>query len=118
MDYQLTGSGRSSLRYSFSDNDAKNANATGNALADTTVSALSNNGTERDRTNTFVGQYTSAIRPNVLLDTRGQFSKERRPRDANALTPTRDKCRRELWHRQFPRPRTFRTTGAFRRRAP
>ena len=87
MDYQLTGSGRLSLRYSFSDNDAKNANATGNALADTTVSALSNNGTERDRTNTFVGQYTSAIRPNVLLDTRGQFSKERRPRDANELTP-------------------------------
>ena len=57
-DYQLSG-GRFSVRYSFSDNDAKNANATGNALADTTVSALSNNGTERDRTNTFVGQYTS-----------------------------------------------------------
>ena len=87
MDYQLTGSGRLSLRYSFSDNDAKNANATGNALADTTVSALSNNGTERDRTNTFVGQYTSAISSNVLLDTRAQFSKERRPRDANELTP-------------------------------
>ena len=86
-DYQVSGSGRLSLRYSFSDNDAKNANATGNALADTTVSALSNNGTEKDRTNTVVGQYTSTIRSNVLFETRGQYSREQRPRDANERTP-------------------------------
>ena len=86
-DYQLASGGRFSARYSFSDNDAKNANATGNALADTTVSALSNNGTEKDRTNTFVGQYTTTIRSNVLFETRGQYSQERRPRDANEKTP-------------------------------
>ncbi len=76
------------MRYSFSDNEAKNANATGNALADTTVSALSNNGTEKDRTNTFVGQYTTTIRSNVLFETRGQYSQER-----GRVTRTR----RHLW---------------------
>jgi len=86
-DYQLSSGGRFSLRYSFSDNNAKNANATGNALADTTVSALSNNGTEKDRTNTLVGQYTTTLRSNVLMEARGQFSKEKRPREANELTP-------------------------------
>ena len=55
-----------SLRYSFSNNKAVNANATGNALSDTTVSALSNNGTEKDRTNTVVGQYTTTLRSNIL----------------------------------------------------
>jgi hypothetical protein len=87
VDYQFQGGSRLGLRYSFSDNDAKNANATGNALADTTVSALSNNGTEKDRTNTVVGQFTSTLRPNVLFEVRGQYSWERRPRDANERTP-------------------------------
>jgi hypothetical protein len=87
MDYQVSGGGRLSVRYSFSDNNAKNANATGNALADTTVSALSNNGTEKDRTNTVVGQFTSALRSNLLFETRAQYSREHRPRDANERTP-------------------------------
>jgi hypothetical protein len=87
VDYQVAGGGRFSVRYSFSDNSAKNSNATGNALADTTTSALSNNGTEKDRTNTIVGQYTSALRPNILFETRGQYSREQRPRDANERTP-------------------------------
>jgi hypothetical protein len=87
VDYQMSGGSRLSLRYSFSDNEAKNANATGNALADTTISALSNNGTEKDRTNTIVGQYSSSVRSNVLFETRGQYSYERRPRDANEKSP-------------------------------
>ena len=58
VDYQFTNGSRFGIRYSFSDNKAENSNATGNALADTTVSALSNNGTEKDRTNTVVGQCT------------------------------------------------------------
>ena len=87
MDYQVASGGRFSVRYSFSDNKAENSNATGNALADTTTSALSNNGTEKDRTNTIVGQYTAALRPNVLFETRGQYSREQRPRQANELTP-------------------------------
>ena len=87
VDYQMSGGSRLSLRYSFSDNEAANANATGNALADTTVSALSNNGTEKDRTNTVVGQYSSSLRSNVLFEARGQYSYERRPREANEKSP-------------------------------
>src|SRR5687767_3070597 len=48
LDYQMTGGNRLAVRYSFSNNEAKNANATGNALSDTTISAVSNNGTEKE----------------------------------------------------------------------
>ena len=61
VDYQMPAGSRMAVRYSFSNNEAKNANATGNALSDTTISAVSNNGTESDRTNTVVGEYTSAL---------------------------------------------------------
>jgi hypothetical protein len=88
VDYQLGTGSRLSVRYSWSRNEALNANATGNALADTTTSAISNNGTEKDGTNTLVGQYTSALRGNLLLEARGQYAREERPRLANALEPT------------------------------
>ena len=88
VDYQLGSGSRLSVRYSWSRNEALNSNAVGNALADTTTSALSNNGTEKDNTNTLVGQYTSAIRSNLLLEVRGQYAREERPRIANALEPT------------------------------
>jgi hypothetical protein len=87
VDYQMPEGNRLAVRYSFSNNKALNSNATGNALSDTTISALSNNGTERDRTNTVVGEFTSALRSNTLLEIRGQYSREERPRDANALQP-------------------------------
>jgi len=87
LDYQMTGGNRLAVRYSFSNNEAKNANATGNALSDTTISAVSNNGTEKDRTNTVVGEYTSALRSNLLAEVRAQYSREQRPRDANARMP-------------------------------
>jgi outer membrane receptor for ferrienterochelin and colicin len=88
VDYQLTGGDRLSFRYSYSNNKALNSNATGNALDPITVSALSNNGTEKDNTNTFVGQYTSTLRSNLLLEARGQYSREERPREANEIAPT------------------------------
>jgi hypothetical protein len=87
VDYQMTGGTRLALRYSFSNNNAENANATGNALSDTTISAVSNNGTERDRTNTVVGEFTSAFRSNLLAEVRTQYSREQRPRDANEKKP-------------------------------
>jgi hypothetical protein len=87
VDYQMEGGSRLAVRYSFSNNEALNSNATGNALSDTTISAVSNNGTERDRTNTLVGEYTSALRPNLLMELRGQYSREERPRDANERMP-------------------------------
>lgn len=87
IDYQLNNANRLNVRYSFSRNNAQNANATGNALSDTTTSALTNNGTEKDRTNTLVGQYTSVLRPSLLLEARGVYTRENRPREANARQP-------------------------------
>ena len=61
VDWQIGDADRFSVRYSYSSNKALNANATGNALDPNTISALTNNGTEKDRTNIVVGQYTSAL---------------------------------------------------------
>ena len=88
VDYQWPAGSRVSMRYSFSTNKAANSNATGNALEATTTSALSNNGTEKNGTNTVVGQFTTPIRSNVLFEVRGQYSRERRPREANEESPT------------------------------
>ena len=83
LDYQFNSANRLSVRYSHSDNTALNSNATGNALDPNTISALSNNGTEKDSTNIVVGQFTSSLRPNMLLEVRGQWAREVRPRLAN-----------------------------------
>lgn len=88
LDYQWPAGTRLSMRYSFSANKALNSNATGNALEATTTSAISNNGTEKNGTNTVVGQFTSALRSNLLIEARGQYSREKRPREANELSPT------------------------------
>jgi hypothetical protein len=88
IDYQLNNSNRLSVRYSHSDNRALNSNSRGNALDPNTTSALSNNGTEKDSTNIVVGQFTSTLRPNLLLEARAQWAREERPRLANQESPT------------------------------
>ena len=60
----------------------------GNALEATTTSALSNNGTEKNGSNTVVGQFTTALRSNLLFEARAQYSREKRPREANEESPT------------------------------
>src|SRR6185436_2867599 len=45
------------------------------------------NGTEKDSTNIVVGQYTSSLSPHLLLEVRGQWEREERPRLANAIEP-------------------------------
>ncbi len=87
IDYEINSNHRFNIRYSYSRNEALNANATGNALFPTTVSALSNNGTEKDSTNTFVGQMASFFSTNMVNELRGQYSREERPRLANSETP-------------------------------
>jgi hypothetical protein len=87
VDYQLNTANRVSIRYSHSDNNALNSNASGNALDPNTISALSNNGTEKDNTNIVVGQFTSTLAPNLLLEVRAQWAREQRPRLANAIEP-------------------------------
>ena len=86
VDWQIGEADRLSVRYSYSSNKALNANATGNALDPNTISALTNNGTEKDRTNIIVGQYTSALSSSLLFEARGQYGYEERPREANDPT--------------------------------
>ena len=88
LDYQFSASNRLSIRYSHSSNEALNATSVGNSLFPTITNALSNNGTEKDSTNTVVGQFNAVPRPNLLLEVRAQYSKETRPRLANVQSPT------------------------------
>jgi hypothetical protein len=83
IDHQFGANHRLNIRYTHSDNKALNSNATGNALDPSTISALSNNGTEKDNTNVVVGQLTSVLKPNLLLEARAQYAREQRPRLAN-----------------------------------
>lgn len=86
-DNQFGPNHRLAVRYNFSDNVALNANATGDAISPLTNRALSNNGTEKDRTNTVVGQFTSILSPTIINELRVQYSRELRPRLANTLAP-------------------------------
>lgn len=88
FDYNFNDSHRFNVRYSQSDNNALNANATGNQLFPTTISALSNNGTEKDRTYTIVGQLTDYFAGNLVNELRAQYTREVRPRLANSEAPT------------------------------
>jgi hypothetical protein len=88
FDWELNSNHRFNIRYNLSRNSADNANATGNQLFPTTISALTNNGTERDRTHTVVGQLASFFTSNMVNELRGQYSYERRPRESNSELPT------------------------------
>ena len=87
FDYNFNEANRLNIRFNQSWNTANNANATGSQLFPNTVSALSNNGTEKDRTSTLVGQLTTFFRPNLVNELRAQYSREVRPRLANAIQP-------------------------------
>jgi len=88
VDFALGGGDRLSFRYSHSSNEAKNATSVGNALTPSIPFSLSDNGTEKDSTDTVVGQYTHVVNTGLLLEARAQYSREDRPRLANALSPT------------------------------
>jgi hypothetical protein len=87
FDYQINNANRFNIRYNFSDNEGVNANATGDAVDPITTRALSNNGTEKDRTHTVVGQLSSFFASNVVNELRGQYSREIRPRLSNSTDP-------------------------------
>jgi outer membrane receptor for ferrienterochelin and colicin len=88
VDAQLSDAHRINVRYNGSRNTADNGAGVGGRIFPTTNSALSNDGTEKNDTNTVVGQLTSVLSPRMLLEVRGQYSKENRPRLANSETPT------------------------------
>lgn len=84
FDYNFNDANRLNIRYNYSRNEALNANATGNSLFPTTNRALTNNGTEGDNSHTVVGQLNSFFSSNVVNELRAQYSREERPRLANA----------------------------------
>src|SRR5262249_32341077 len=88
VDYNLSSSNQLNVRYNHSDYEGLNATSVGNALFPTVSSSLSNNGTEKDNTNTVVGQLNSTINTTLYNEMRVQYSREERPRLANAQQPT------------------------------
>ena len=86
-DFNLGQKAQLNIRYNHSVNAALNAVTAGTSLTPTTNSALSNNGTEGDNSNSLVGQLTSFLSPTTINEFRGQYSKENRPRLANELSP-------------------------------
>jgi hypothetical protein len=88
FDYEINDNHRFNVRYNFSDNEAENAASNGVPLFPTNNSALSNNGTEKDRTHTVVGQLASFFTTNIVNELRAQYSYEERPRLSNVNSPT------------------------------
>lgn len=86
-DFNLNQSNQLTFRYNYSQNTALNAVTAGTSLQATTNSALSNNGTEGDDQDTFVGQLNSFFGTDKVNELRFQYSKENRPRLANEFTP-------------------------------
>ncbi len=84
-DQQFNPNHRLAVRYHYSKNDGLNAVATGEQIQPETEAALSNNGTEGDKTNTVTGTWTGIFSARVVNELRAQYSREDRPRTANAL---------------------------------
>ncbi|WP_321475318.1 TonB-dependent receptor domain-containing protein [uncultured Paludibaculum sp.] len=83
-DYMFSKGHRLSLRYNHSRSDEPNSVTVGGALNPFTNSAVSNEGTELDRTHFGTVQYTHLFSPSVVNDTKFSQSYEIRPRLANS----------------------------------
>jgi hypothetical protein len=86
-DYQISNKHRLSVRYNQSNYEGANATSVGAGIAPTITNALSNNGTEIDKTRTVVGSLSSYF-SHFANEFRAQYAKEIRPRNANAQQPT------------------------------
>src|SRR5256884_7542845 len=71
-DFNISQKHQANFRYNHSVDAALNAVTAGTSLTPTTNSALSNNGTEGDNSNTFVGQLTSFFTSSTINEFRGQ----------------------------------------------
>lgn len=88
VDWNINDGNRFNVRYNYSRNDALNAAATGETVLEpNTNSALSANGTERNRNNILVAQLNSNFGASAVNELRLQYAKEQRPREANELAP-------------------------------
>ena len=104
-DFNLANANRFNIRYNGSTNKALNSDGVGGTITPTTHRSLETNGTEEDSTQTAVGQFTSAPSSDLVFELRGQYSREDRPRLANALKPLVDLSLGEFGTRSF-RPTT------------
>ncbi len=86
-DYQLSNRHRLSGRFNYSNYTGANATSVGSGIAPTITNALSNNGTEIDKTRTVVGNLNSFF-THFANELRGQYARETRPRNANVQSPT------------------------------
>ncbi len=87
LDFNFNDRNQANVRYNYSFNKAQNAVTAGTSLDPTTTSGVSNNGTEGDRQNTFVGQLNTFFTSTFINEFRGQYSREDRPRTPNVLSP-------------------------------
>ncbi len=87
LDFNFSDRNQANIRYNYSFNKALNAVTAGTSLDPTTNSAVSNNGTEGNRQNTFVGQLNTFFTSTFINEFRGQYSREDRPRTPNVLAP-------------------------------
>lgn len=105
VDVNLARASRFNVRYNGSANRALNADGVGNVITPHTSRSLQTNGTEEDATQTVAGQYAGAPSSDLLFELRGQYSREDRPRSANAAAPLVDLALGEFGTRSF-RPTT------------
>ncbi|MBL8230200.1 MAG: TonB-dependent receptor [Bryobacterales bacterium] len=87
-DYQFERGHRLTFRYNFQDSREENAVSAGGALNPISNSALSNEGTEKNRNHFGTAQYTHLISTSVINDLKFSGSYEIRPRLANSETPS------------------------------
>ncbi|MGC8760719.1 MAG: TonB-dependent receptor [Bryobacteraceae bacterium] len=88
MDYAFAGGHRLTLRYNHSRSKEPNSVTVGGALNPFTNLALSNEGTEIDRTHFGTVQYTHLFSPRVVNDVKFSQSYEIRPRLSNSALPS------------------------------
>ena len=87
LDFNFNDRNQANVRYNYSFNKALNAVTAGTSLNPTTNSGVSNNGTEGNRQNTFVGQLNTFFTSTFINELRGQYSREDRPRTPNTIAP-------------------------------
>ena len=106
VDAQISDAHRVNVRYNGSRNSADNGAGVGGRIFPTTNSALSNDGTEKNDTNTVVGQLTSVLSPRMLLRSRAASTRERTAR----VSPTPRRRRSATRSARSARAASCRTT--------
>ena len=87
FDFNINQKNQFNVRYNYSTNTALNSVTNGTSLTPTTNSAVSNNGTEGDKSHTVVAQLTTFFSPKTINEFRAQYSVEDRPRLPNEQSP-------------------------------